>query len=395
MTMHARTVRTQWMTGVLIVACVSAALFVLTAGRAVGDTPPGWEPEGGTLGSIAFYDANGHLVTGGDLGAHPSAFFAAASGAGRTGDSKAQLKAFTPQVGVAPALWSGDTLTGATTYPNVDAPPTVATMTVPVVSGTAGDLSFADYIGEFPNTLAEPGYANLYELRLYTSGPGQAQNVVYFRTDIRVTVLGDVGGAVTGLWDVVYPPVAPTGSDPGSGPATSSGGTAQSGTASMTPTPPATGSPTVTATVTGTATVTATATATVTAAPNPIVVPPPVPPPAAAPAPAQATDAAAAATTPPTGTVTISAPRSGTASPSFPDLATPTAIGGDLSLANRSTSMVAFGGLWLLLAVVGLATFVQLWRRVRRDRSWRRAQRDRSWRRAQRDDQHVNPSGGP
>ena len=48
--------------------------------------------------------------------------YAAATGPGRAGDTKAQLKAYTPQVGVLPGLWSGDILTGSTNYPATGAP---------------------------------------------------------------------------------------------------------------------------------------------------------------------------------------------------------------------------------------------------------------------------------
>ncbi|HKD97415.1 MAG TPA: Ig-like domain-containing protein [Micromonosporaceae bacterium] len=215
--------------GALVLVGATAVLMGVVAGTASGDQPPAWEPEPGVLGSISFFDANGTEVTSGDIGQHPSAFYAAASGPGRDGDTKAQLKAFTPQVGVPPPLWTGDTLTGATDYPNTNAPPNIAAMTVPVAAGTPGDLSLADYISEFPNNLPDPGYTNLYELRLYTSGPGRTQDVLYFRTDIRVTILGQNNGEFTGVWDVVYPP---TGGATGSPTAT------PTGTPTSTPTGP-------------------------------------------------------------------------------------------------------------------------------------------------------------
>ncbi len=131
----------------------AAATFAI-AGAALSDQGPGWEPEAGVLGTITFYDANGMAITGGDLSQHPAAFYAAASGArpverqpGPAQDVHTAGRAWLPQ------LWTGDTLTGATTYPNPAAPAAVAHLAVPVATGTAGDLSLADYISEFPNTL--------------------------------------------------------------------------------------------------------------------------------------------------------------------------------------------------------------------------------------------------
>src|SRR5262245_29699172 len=89
-----------------------AAALALMAGVLVGSgtaafaaTPPAWEPDAAALGSISFFDASGASITGGSLDSHPVAVYAAASGPGRPGDTKAQLKAFTPQVAVDPALW--------------------------------------------------------------------------------------------------------------------------------------------------------------------------------------------------------------------------------------------------------------------------------------------------
>lgn len=188
----------------LVAAITMAAVAV--GGPAHAATTPGWEPDANALGTVAFYDADGDQVTGGSLGDHPVAWYSVASGDGRTGDTKAQLRAYTPQEGVSPASWSGDTLTASTDYPNTAAPSAVAGLTVPVASGSADDLSLADYIGELPNTSATDGYAGLYELRLYTSGPGQSPSAAYFRADIEVSVTGSgPDGLPTGTWTVVYP----------------------------------------------------------------------------------------------------------------------------------------------------------------------------------------------
>lgn len=196
----------------------AAAFAVATAVMVGGGSPafaavtPGWEPDAGALGTVSFYDASGAAVTGGTLSSHPAAWYSVASGPGRAGDNKAQLRVYTPQAGVLPGLWTGDVLTGTTNYPNASAPANIAGLTTPVASGTAGDLSLADYISSFPNTSTAVGYQDLYELRLYTAGPGQGAGATYYRVDIQVNVTGtDAAGLVTGSWNVIYPtPVAPT-----------------------------------------------------------------------------------------------------------------------------------------------------------------------------------------
>ena len=56
-----------------------------------------------------------------------------------------------------------------------------------------------DYISEIPEHLStQAGYQNLYEIRLYTSGPGQSQGVTYYRADIQVNTAADT-------WSVVFP----------------------------------------------------------------------------------------------------------------------------------------------------------------------------------------------
>lgn len=177
---------------------ISTGILIGGGSAAFAGGTPGWEPDASALGSITFYDATGAVVTGGSLDDHSVAVYAAASGAGRPGDSLAQLKAYTPQAGVLPGLWTGDGLGGATTYPAAGAPAAIAALTVPVATQSNTDLSMNDYIGELPNTSTTAGYQDLYELRLYTSGVGQSQGLSYYRTDIQVNTAANT-------WTVVFP----------------------------------------------------------------------------------------------------------------------------------------------------------------------------------------------
>lgn len=199
-------IATRSMLGAAMTTVALTASLMTGAGAALADTTVGWEPDANALGSVSFYDADGNQVTGGSLGDHPLAWYSVASGDGRTGDTKAQLRVYTPQAGVDPGAWSGDTITASTDYPNAAAPAAIAGLTVPVASGAVDDFSLADYISELPNTSTTAGYQDLYELRLYTSGPGQSPSAVYFRADVQVAVTGtDSDGLPIGTWAVVYP----------------------------------------------------------------------------------------------------------------------------------------------------------------------------------------------
>ena len=177
-------------------AVLAAGVLVGVPGVANAAVTPGWEPDSNALGNITFYDAAGKVITGGSLTSSPAAAYAAASGPGTAGDTKAIMYMYLPVQGVAPASWSGDTLTASTVFPNTSAPATVKNLTVPVASGADGDLRIADVVDEFPNTSAVDGYKGLYELRLFSAPKGVGGQ--YYRADIQVD-------STAGTWTVVYP----------------------------------------------------------------------------------------------------------------------------------------------------------------------------------------------
>jgi hypothetical protein len=188
-------------------AALALATTLLVGGgsAAYAAVTPGWEPDANTLGPLTLYDANGNVITSGSLSSSPAIKYAAASSAGRTGTTLAQLKAVLPVQGVLPAQWQGiDTLTGSTAFPVTGAPASVASLTVPVATGAATDLSISTVMADFPNTSTVVGYQNLYELRLYDSGPGVSQQTKYWSADIQVN-------STAGTWTVVFPaPAAAT-----------------------------------------------------------------------------------------------------------------------------------------------------------------------------------------
>jgi len=183
-------------TGFLTLA-VAAGGLLIGAGVANAVTP-GWEPDATSRGSLTFYNAAGQVITSGSLTSDPFLAFAAASGAGRTGDITATLFVYTPTFGQAPAQWTGEQFTLSNNYPNPSAPPPLNTMTNPVATGDAGITTLGAYIGRNPNVATDPAWANLYHVRLVTAGPSGADSR-YFATTIRVT---------GNTWSVEYPPVA-------------------------------------------------------------------------------------------------------------------------------------------------------------------------------------------
>ena len=178
-------------------AVLAAGVLVAGPGVANAAVTPGWEPDASALGTITLYDATGKVVTGGSLNDSPAVAYAAASGPGRSTDTKAALYMYLPVQGVAPANWNGDSLTGSTAFPNTSAPAPVKNLTVPVASGASGDLKIADVADEFPNTSTVDGYKGLYELRLY-SVPAGLGTGTYYRADIQVDT-------TAGTWTAVYP----------------------------------------------------------------------------------------------------------------------------------------------------------------------------------------------
>jgi hypothetical protein len=207
--------------GVALLAAVSAGMLA-GGGAAVamlahggtpaaadggGSTPPWYSTETvAPEGFITFYNAQGQVVTGGNLTDSEMAAYAVASAPDtRTGDTKAVLYAYTPVEGENPLTWSGLELSLAKAYPNTSAPGGIGTTANPVLSGGA-DITLSDYIDSVPNVQTASGWTNLYDIRLEPSGPGQPVNPDFFyETAISVDVTGETSTGPTGTWSVDYP----------------------------------------------------------------------------------------------------------------------------------------------------------------------------------------------
>jgi hypothetical protein len=168
----------------LVVAASALSAVGTAAANATGALP--WT-DSAVTGSIGLCDSHGHAVTSGDLDTAPFVTRAVSSVAapspygepGRT----ATLYAFQPRPDLAPGEWSGDMLTASTRYSNP---------AHPMAEATGGDLSLADFVGEFP-----PAWNGLVQLRLYLGAPGQPPlTTSYASTTVRVS--GSTWSVVSG-----------------------------------------------------------------------------------------------------------------------------------------------------------------------------------------------------
>jgi hypothetical protein len=168
------------------------------ATAAAATTAPPWEPDPNSVGGLMFFDSSGKRVFGGKLTDQPIAAYVEGTATIRAGDTKATLSGFLPQRGVAPGAWSGEALGASTTYPISSAPAPLKAATLPVETGGPTDESIGILEEDFPNSdTSTDGYANRYQLRLQTSGPGLGETIQYDSADIEVN-------SSAGTWAVVY-----------------------------------------------------------------------------------------------------------------------------------------------------------------------------------------------
>jgi hypothetical protein len=182
-----------------VAGAAAGSLLVGLAGTASAAGSPPWEPVGSPdVGGLTFYNAAGQQITGGNLTDAPLAAYIEGSTVLRAGDTSATLYGATPVYPNPAGQWSGEQLSGSTTYPNASAPAPLKTSSLPVVTGSPSDESLATYIGDFPNNDTSPtdGYAGIYVLRLFTGSSGNPTTSTYDAADIQVT---------GSTWSVVYP----------------------------------------------------------------------------------------------------------------------------------------------------------------------------------------------
>jgi hypothetical protein len=182
---------------VCLVGC--AALAVTVIGASAASNPP-WQatPPAAEVGTLTFYNASGQEITGGNLTDSPIAAYVQGSNTINSGDTTAVLNGVTPVDGENPGQWSGENLSGPpTTFPDASAPAALASSPLPLVAGSSEGESLSTYISDYPNTdtSTTDGYADIYEIRLFTAHGGTA-TTNYDAADVQVT---------GSTWSVVYP----------------------------------------------------------------------------------------------------------------------------------------------------------------------------------------------
>jgi hypothetical protein len=184
-------------TTVLGTSALVGALLVAVASSAAATTPP-YEPDSADqIGQLRLYNASGTQITTGSINDSPIAAFAVATNDDpQTANNHATLYAYTPVNGVNPQLWTGHAISGSTAFP-VASPASIHDLGAhrPVVSLTATDGSFADYIADVPNTDTTTNYAGLYQIRIKTLN----NDPKFWAADIQVT---------GSTWTLVYPTAA-------------------------------------------------------------------------------------------------------------------------------------------------------------------------------------------
>ena len=183
---------------IALVATATVAVGSLAAGfgGTAGAAAPNWEPDANSVGGLLFFNAAGQQVTGGNVTDQPLAAFVEGTTVINAANTSATLFAALPVPATTPnpATWTTSQVSHSTVYSPEPAAVTAAlgTTSLPVVTGSASDTTVAGIESALPNTTG--AYANLYQLRLKTSGGGN--NTTYDSADIQVT---------GSTWSVIYP----------------------------------------------------------------------------------------------------------------------------------------------------------------------------------------------
>jgi hypothetical protein len=166
---------------------IAAGLTLGTAGVAFA-AHPSYEPDANSAGPLTLTDATGKVITSGSTADSPISAFAVGSTFGHaSGDNLATLYLCTPIASTPSGAWNCDQMSSSTAFAT---PPSGAALPtgVPFVTGAAGDTDVADIAADIPNgDASDPG---VYQLRLVTSGPGQAGNVASHFDSLDIVVSG-------------------------------------------------------------------------------------------------------------------------------------------------------------------------------------------------------------
>jgi hypothetical protein len=162
-------------------------------------TTPPWEPDPSALGTLTLFNASGQAVTSGTSISHLFDY-AEASTTDQFNGKTAFIEFAQPQSGNPSGIWPVSTPSNATSWPNSSYPSPLNTAADPVAFLTPAEGNLSDFISTLtPQTAV--GYANVYQIRLVTSGPGGVGTLNngggYWDADVMVSS--------SGAWQEVYP----------------------------------------------------------------------------------------------------------------------------------------------------------------------------------------------
>jgi hypothetical protein len=186
-------------------AIIGVATPMLIGSASAASNPP-WEPDPNAIGTLTFFNSAGHQVTSGTDLSHLFDFAEASTTdpgnlAGEAGPGmKATLVFAAPAPNTPTGNFAASLGSGATNFPNASAPAPLNTTANPVVSLASTDANLTNFIAStVPQTAA--GFANVYQIRLWTSGPagvGTAPLFEYWDADVVVN-------PTAGTWQEEYP----------------------------------------------------------------------------------------------------------------------------------------------------------------------------------------------
>ena len=185
----------------LLGGTVLSTVSWLGATPAGAATAPPWEPDPDAVGGLVFYNSSGTVITGGNVTDSPIAAYVEGTSTARFGDSVASLYGYLPVQGQPTSEWSGEQLGTDDRLPElVGAGATQHVHPAASRPGTRATRRCRRWSPTSPTT-ARDGYADMYQLRLYTNAPHHTQGTSYDAADI----LHQRNTGSTATWSLVYP----------------------------------------------------------------------------------------------------------------------------------------------------------------------------------------------
>jgi len=201
---------TSTVAGVATLAATAGLLFA-SAGAASATTYT-YEPDPFSIGTLTFYDANGHVITSGTLPSDPNAGQAIAAytvgthTTHATGDTFAVLVYATPTTSNDTSTWTTQQANSKTDYTTLTGKPApLNNTTLPIVQGRSTDetLTTAADRGQGVTNVTTGANANIYQLRMYTNSRTSGAVPSYDSADILLD-------STAHTWTQMYPTVTNT-----------------------------------------------------------------------------------------------------------------------------------------------------------------------------------------